>query len=51
MTLHDVNIFVKLIIEQQANELVENVGIINDENCKYLVNATAVKERQLADHK
>ena len=44
MALHDVDIFVELAVEEQADGLIGDVGTINDEGCNYLVDATAVRE-------
>ena len=44
MALHDVDIFVELAVEEQADRLIRDVGTINDEGCKCLVDATPVRE-------
>lgn len=44
MALHDVDIFVEVAVEEQADGLIGDVGTINDEGCSCSIDASAVKE-------
>lgn len=44
VALHYVDIFVEVAVEEQADGLVGDVGTIHDKGCRYLVDATVVRE-------